>query len=137
MPMHFYFYPDFRLLFIRAHGVVTQTERVETMLNWLRDPAYELCTSALFDITDARTTPKLAELRQLIEILQQHLPIGGPRRLAVVTVTPITFVVARVFAQLIQLKGVPLEVRIFSGREQAWTWLRPDDQASGPPTTSS
>src|SRR5262245_40199710 len=53
MPMSFYIYPDFRLLFIRAHGVVTQAERVETMLAWLRDPGYELCTSALFDIADA------------------------------------------------------------------------------------
>jgi hypothetical protein len=127
MPMNFNFYPDFGLLFIRGHGVVTQTERVETMLAWLRDPAYELCTGALFDIADAKSTPKLAELREIITILRQRLPAAGPRRLAIVTAKPITFAVARVFGQLIRLKGIPLEVRIFPDREQAWTWLSPDD----------
>ena len=132
MPMSFYIYPDFRLLFIRAHGVVTQAERVETMLTWLRDPGYQLCTSALFDIADADSTPKLTELREIIAILRQNLPATGPRRLAIVTAKPITYAVARVFGQLIQLKGVPLEVRVFPDREQAWAWLRPSDAASDP-----
>jgi hypothetical protein len=131
MPMNFNFYPDFGLLFIRGHGVVTQTERVETMLAWLRDPAYELCTGALFDIADARTTPKLTELREIIGILRRRLPPAGPRRLAIVTKRPITFAVARVFGQLVKLKGVPLEVEIFPDREQAWAWLRPDDSVRG------
>jgi hypothetical protein len=125
--MHFYIYPDFRLLFIRGQGVITQAERIETMLAWLRDPAYELCTSALFDVSGAQSTPRLAELRQIIAILRQHRPPGGPRKLAVVTAKPITFVVARIFEQLIRLKGIPLDVRIFSDREQAWTWLSPDE----------
>ncbi|HEX7137067.1 MAG TPA: STAS/SEC14 domain-containing protein [Vicinamibacterales bacterium] len=127
MPMRFYIYPDFRLLFIRGQGVITQTERIETMLEWLRDPAYELCTTALFDISDAQSTPRLSELRQLIAILRQHSPAGGPRKLAIVTAKPITVAVARVFEQLIGLKGVPLEVRIFSDRDEAWRWLRPED----------
>ena len=131
MPMRFYFYPDFRLLFIHAHGVITQTERVEAMLAWLRDPGYEFCTGALFDITDAQSTPKLTELRQIIATLRQHLPATGPRKLAIVTTKPIAFAVARVFAQLLQLKGVPLEVRVFSDRERAWAWLRPDDPVPG------
>ncbi len=105
MPMYFYIYPDFRLLFIRGHGMVTQTERIETMLMWLSDPAYELCTSALLDVADAQSTPRLAELRQTIALLQQRLPPGGPRRLAIVTSKPITFAVARVFEQLMRLKG--------------------------------
>jgi len=129
MPMYFYIYPDFQVLFIRGHGVITQTERIETMLTWLRDPAYELCTSALFDVVDAQSTPRLAELRQIIALLQQRLPAGGPRRLAIVTSKPITFAVARVFEQLMRLKGVPLEVRSFSDRDRAWAWLRPDDPA--------
>jgi len=127
MPMRFYIYPDFRLLFIHGHGVITQTERVETMLGWLRDPGYEFCTGALFDVTDAHSTPKLTELRQVIAILRQRLPVAGPRRLAIVTAKPIAFAVARVFAQLLQLKGVPLDVRIFPDRERAWAWLRPND----------
>ena len=97
------------------------------MLAWLQDPAYELCTSALFDVSGAQSTPRLADLREIIAILRHHLPPSGPRRLAIVTAKPITFAVARVFEQLMRLKGVPLEVRVFSNREDAWAWLRPDD----------
>ena len=87
-----------------------------------------LCAGALFDIADAQSTPKLSELREIITILRQRLPASGPRRLAIVTAKPITFAVARVFGQLLQLKGVPLEVKIFPDREQAWMWLRREAQ---------
>jgi SpoIIAA-like len=132
MPMGFCIYPDFRLLFIRGHGVVTQAERVETMLTWLRDPLYERCTDALFDVTTAESTPKVAELRQIIALLRQHQPAGGPRKLAIVTAKPITFVVAGIFEELIQFKAVPLRVKVFLNREQAWTWLRPGEPLPDP-----
>ena len=126
MPIGFYIHREFRLLFIRGHGIITQAERIETMLAWLRDPGYPLCTDALFDVTAAQSTPKLAELRQIIAILRQHMPLGGPRKLAIVTARPITYAVARVFQELIQPKDVPLQVRVFFDREAAWAWLRPD-----------
>ena len=126
MPLGFDFYPDMQLLFIRGEGVITQQERVLTMLAWLQDPAYEGCLDALFDISAARSTPKLAELRELIGILERHLPGRGPRRLAIVTSKPITFAVARIFGDLIQIERVPLEVKVFLDREKAWSWLRPD-----------
>ena len=132
MPIGFHIYRDFRLLFIRAHGVVTQPERINTMLAWLRDPDYEQCTDALFDVTAAQTTPKLAELREIIALLRQHLPAGGPRRLAIVTGRPITYAVAQVFQILVKPKDVPLQVRVFYDREMAWTWLRPDQPLPEP-----
>ena len=132
MPIDFYIYREFRLLFIRGHGVVTQTERVETLLAWLGDPDYQHCTDALFDVTAAQSTPRLAELRQIIAILRDHMPSQGPRKLAIVTGRPITYAVARVFQDLIQLKDVPLEVRVFFNREAAWAWLRPDEQLPEP-----
>lgn len=127
MPIGFCTYRDFRLLFIRAHGVITQTERVEAMLAWLRDPEYQQCTDALFDVTAAQSTPRLAELRQIVALLRQSMPGSGPRRLAIVTAKPITYAVARVFQEVIQLKDVPLQVRVFMDRELAWAWLRPDE----------
>jgi hypothetical protein len=127
MPMGFCIYPDFRLLFIRAHGVVTQTERIQTMLAWLRDPGYVHCTSALFDVTDSESTPRLSELRELLSLLKQHLPANGPQKLAIITGRPITFVVARAFEHLVHLKTIPLQVKVFLDRESAWAWLRPDD----------
>jgi hypothetical protein len=125
MPLGFSIYPDLRLLFIRGHGVITQTERVNAMLTWLRDPGYEACVDALFDISTAESTPKVAELRELIAILRQQAPANGPRRLAVVTSKPIAFGVAQLFGRLLQLKGVPLQVKVFLEREAACEWLRP------------
>ena len=126
MPIGFTTYRDFRLLFIRGHGVITQSERVEAMRAWLADPGYQHCTDALFDVTAARSTPRLAELRELIAILRRSIPSSGPRRLAIVTARPITYAVARVFQDLI-LNDVPLQVRVFMDREVAWAWLRPDE----------
>ena len=79
MPIGFYIYRDLRLLFIRGHGVITQTERVDTILAWLRDPDYQDCIDAIFDVTAAQSVPKLAELRQIMAILRQHMPSRGPR----------------------------------------------------------
>jgi hypothetical protein len=132
VPIGFSIYREFRLLFIRGHGVITQTERIETMLAWLRDPGYQNCTDALFDVTAAESTPKLAELRQIIAILGQHMPDSGPRKLAMVTSRPITYAVARVFQDLIQPEDVPLQVRVFFDREMAWAWLRPDEPIPEP-----
>ena len=113
MPIGFCTYRDFQLLFIRAHGVITQTERVEAMLAWLSDPEYQYCTDALFDVTAAQSTPRLAELREIVALLRQSMPRFGPRRLAIVTAKPITYAVARVFQEVIQFKDVPLQVRVF------------------------
>ena len=126
MPIGFHIYPDSRLLFIRGHGIITQTERIDTMLAWLRDPGYRHCTDALFDVTAAKTTPKLAELREIITILRQHIPASGPRKLAIVTARPITYAVAQVFQSFVRPKDLPLQVRVFFDRELAWAWLRPD-----------
>jgi hypothetical protein len=114
------------LLFIRGYGVITQVERINTMLAWLRDPGYRQCTDAIFDVTAAETTPRLAELREIIAILREHAPPNGPRKLAIVTARPITYVVAQVFQNLIQPKDLPLQVKVFMDRELAWAWLRPD-----------
>ena len=126
MPLGFHIYRDFRLLFIRGHGVISQTERIATMLAWLRDPEYPLCDDALFDISGAKSTPKIAELRELISILREQAPAAGPRRLAIVTPKPIAFGVAKIFGHFLRARGVPLEVNVFTEKEGAWAWLRPD-----------
>ena len=118
MPIGFATYRDFRLLFIRGHGVITQRERVDAMLAWLADPGYRHCTDALFDVTAAQSTPRLAELREIIAILRRSIPSSGPRRLAIVTARPITYAVARVFQDLV-LKDVALQVKVFMDREEA------------------
>jgi hypothetical protein len=59
-------------------------------------------------------------------MLKQKMPARGPRRLAMVTSRPITFIVARVFERLVRLRGLPLEVKVFMNLRNAWDWLRPD-----------
>jgi hypothetical protein len=119
-------YSDIGLLYIRGQGVMTQRERMGTMLAWLRDPRYEDCRDALIDFTDVKTTPKVGELRELIAMLKQQMPARGPRRLAMVTSKPITFIVARTFEHLVRSRGLPLEVKVFMNLGRAWAWLRPD-----------
>jgi hypothetical protein len=127
MSLGFQIYPDIQLLFIRGHGVITQTERVRTMLAWLREPEYVACIDAIFDVSDAQSTPKVAELRELIGLLRQYraAPDSGPRKLAIVTSKPIAFAMARVFGQLMVRENDPLEVRVFLNQDAAWAWLRP------------
>ena len=132
MPIGFYIYRDFRLLFIRGHGMITQTERVDTILAWLRDPDYQECTDALFDVTAAQSTPRLSELRQIMAILRQHMPSRGPKKLAIITARPITYAVARVFQELMQPRDIPLQVKVFMDREVAWAWLRPGEPRPEP-----
>ena len=126
MSLGYDIYTDIGLLYIRGQGVVTQRERMGTMLAWLRDPQYERCTDALIDLAGVKTTPKLSEMRELIAMLKQQMPARGPRRLAMVTSKPITFVVARTFEHLVRSRGLRLEVKVFMNLRSAWDWLRPD-----------
>ena len=132
MSLGFHIYADIGLLFIRGHGVITQEERVSAMLAWLSDPQYCRCRDALFDVSAAESTPRVGEMRELIAILDRHRPPDGPRQLAIVTSRPITFAVARVFENLLRLRGDPMRVRVFLDRNHAWSWLRPDEQPFEP-----
>jgi hypothetical protein len=125
MSLGYDIYTDIGLLYIRGQGVITQRERMSAMLAWLRDPQYEGCTDALVDLAGVKTTPAVAELRELIAMLKQQWPAGGPRRAAIVTSKPITFIVARTFEHLVRSRGLPLEVKVFMNLRQAWTWLMP------------
>ena len=126
MSLGYDIYADIGLLYIRGQGELTQRQHMDTMLAWLRDPQYESCNDALVDFTDVQTTPTVGELRELIAMLKQERPARGPRRLAVVTSKPIAFVIARVFEQLVRLRELPLEVKVFMNLGRAWAWLRPD-----------
>ena len=135
MSLGFHIYPDLHLLFIRGHGVITQVERVKTMMAWLHEPDYVTCVDALFDVTDAESTPKVRELRELLALFRQYRPASpdsGPRKLAIVTAKPIAFGVARVFGQLMHLEENPVQVRVFLEREAAWEWLRPGEPLISP-----
>ena len=95
MSLGYDIYEDIGLLYIRGQGEITQAEQMDAMLAWLREPQYEHCTDALFDLAGVKTTPKVSDLRELIAMLKQQMPARGPQRLAIVTSRPITFIIAR------------------------------------------
>jgi hypothetical protein len=97
-------YPDISLLFIRGQGVITHSEWVYAMLAWLHDPGYPHCRDALVDLAGVQTIPKIRELRELMTMLKHERPVQGPRHVAVVTSTPIAFVVAQAFGQLVRYR---------------------------------
>jgi hypothetical protein len=132
MSLGFHIYSDIGLLFIRGQGVITQAERINAMLAWLSDPQYRDCRDAIFDVSAAESTPRVRDMRELIAILDRHRPPAGPRQLAIVTSKPITFGVARVFENLMRVRGDPMSVRVFLDRNHAWTWLRPNEQPFEP-----
>jgi hypothetical protein len=127
MPLGYDIYPEIGLLFIRGQGVVPQHERMRAMLAWLRDPEYERCSDALIDFAGVKSAPRVRELRELVVMLKQQMPVRGPRRLAFVTSTPITFVITQVFGHLVRSEELPFEVKVFMSLGQAWTWLRPGE----------
>ena len=130
MPIAYTIMPGLRLLCIRATGMITQPERIETMRAWLADPAYTDCDDALCDFLESESTPTMAELRELVGLMAQRLPGRGPRKLAIMTAKPITFVVATEFKGIVEAAAVPLEVKVFASFESAWKWLRPEESSA-------
>jgi len=129
MPLAYTILPGLRLLCIRAVGIVTQPERLQTMQAWLADPSYPDCDDALCDFSDSESTPTMNDLRELVGFMSQKMPGQGPRKLAIVTSKPITFVVASEFKGIVEQAAIPLDVSVFANFESAWKWLRPAESS--------
>ena len=75
--------------------------------------------------------------RGLVELMAQQLPAQGPRKLAIVTSKPITFVVAGEFKEFVEQAAVPLDVQVFADFQSAWKWLRPGKEPVAEPATTT
>jgi hypothetical protein len=120
---------DANMLYILGTGVITQAERMETMLGWLHDPLFRPGLDTFCDFTTAESTPKLADLRQLITAIEEHAAKIGHQKVAILAAKPITFGVARVFESMAELEEAPITVRVFFERDKLWEWLRPGQPA--------
>jgi hypothetical protein len=125
MPLEYQIYADAETMVVRGKGVITQAERVATMLAWLADPAYQNCIDALCDFSQAESAPSRADLHELIALLGTHRPVRGPKKVAIIAQQIITLGIARVFEDMVDLGPVPLAFKAFADREHAWAWLRP------------
>ena len=126
MPFSYYIDTSAGILFLIGEGVIDQADRIRTMRAWLSDPQFRPGLDTLCDFTAAASTPTMMELRELVTIMKQNAPAIGRARLAMATGKPITFGVARQFQSLASSEGVPIEIRLFTTRAEAFAWLRPD-----------
>jgi hypothetical protein len=120
---------DANMLFVVGTGPITQAERMETMLEWLHDPQFKAGLATFCDFTTAESTPKLADLRQLVAAIGDHASTIGHQKVAILAGKPITFGVARVFESMVELEEAPITVRVFFERDKLWAWLRPGQPA--------
>jgi hypothetical protein len=125
MPLTYRIDPDTQMLFVIGEGVITQTERIETMLTWLKDPAFRPSLDTFCDFSAAESTPTTLELGELVKLIKRHAEAIGPKKLAVLAAKPVTFGVARIFEAMTDVGKTPIEVGVFYDRNDAWAWLRP------------
>ena len=127
MPMTYRIDLEANLLLVVMSGVLTQAERMQTMLAWINDPAFRPGLDTFCDLTTSESTPDLAELREIVATISEHAPRIGPKKVAMLTSRPISFGVARVFEALAEVEDTPLQVKVFNDRAAAWAWLRPGE----------
>jgi hypothetical protein len=98
---------------------------MQTMLAWIKDPAFKPGLDTFCDFSAAESTPKLSELREVVATIGEHTQAIGSKKVAILASKPVTFGVARVFEALAQVEETSLQVKVFFDREMAWAWLRP------------
>jgi hypothetical protein len=122
MPLRYQIDRDAEMLLVVGEGTITQPERIAAMCDWLRDPNYRPGLNTLCDFSEATSMPTMAELREIISIVDLHAAAIGKKKLAVIATKPVTFGVARQFQTLADCG--PLDVGVFRDRRAALGWLR-------------
>src|SRR5262245_49040871 len=120
--------PQAGIIEIRGTGVITQAEYVNGVMAWMIDPLFRPGLDGLCDFTAAESTPTMADLRELIDLVARHTAYIGRVKVAIVVSKPITFAVASRFASLAE--AAKFEVQLFGDRVSAMSWLRPAGQAA-------
>src|SRR5262245_58749516 len=120
--------PQAGIIEIRGAGVITQAEYIDGFMSWMIDPLFRPGLDGLCDFTAAESTPTMADLRELIDLVARHTAYIGRVKVAIIASKPITFGVAQEFASLAQ--AAQFEVQLFTDRDSAMSWLRPAGQAA-------
>lgn len=128
MPLTYHIDPQAGIIEVRGAGVITQAEYVDGLMSWMIDPLFRPGLDGLCDFTAAESTPTMADLRELIDLVARHTAYVGRVKVAIIASKPITFGVAREFASLAE--AAHFEVQLFGDRDSAMSWLRPAGQAA-------
>jgi hypothetical protein len=126
MPLTYRIDPDAGMLLVVGEGTITQSERLQTIRRWLCDPAFRPGLNTLCDFSAVTSAPTMADLREILALVDQHAEKVGKKKLALITTQPVPFGVARQFQTLAD--SGPLEVSVFKDRRSAWSWLHHDAQ---------
>ena len=122
MPLRYHIDSDAGILVVVGEGTISQSERLAAMRGWLGDPGFRPGLNTLCDFSAATSTPTMAELHEIVSLVDRHAPAIGRKKLAVVAPLPVTFGVARQFQTLADTG--PLDVGVFKDRRAALGWLR-------------
>jgi hypothetical protein len=122
MPLRYHIDSDAGMLLVVGEGTISQSERLAAMRGWLGDPGFRAGLNTLCDFSVATSTPTMAELHEIVSIVERRSAQIGKKKLAVVAPRPVTFGVARQFQTLADTG--PLDVGVFRDRRAALGWLR-------------
>jgi hypothetical protein len=153
MPLTYHIDPLARIIEVRGAGVITQAEYVDGLMSWMIDPLFRPGLDGLCDFTAAESTPTMADLRELVDLVVRHTAYVGRVKVAIIASKPITFGVAREFVSLaeaahfeVQLFGIVTprcpgfvrRVKPRKGRELASRpWKRASPRSSSGPNSSA
>ena len=121
MPLTYRIDADAGMLLVAGEGAISQSERLEAMRGWLGHPDFRPGLNTLCDFSAATSTPTMAELREMVALIDRNAKRIGKKKLAVIATQPVTFGVARQFQTLTD--SGPLKVSVFKDRRAALGWL--------------
>jgi hypothetical protein len=121
MPLTYRIDSDAGMLLVVGEGTISQAERIEAISGWLRHPEFRPGLNTLCDFSAATSTPTIAELREIVSLVDRHAKRIGKKKVAVIATQPVTFGVARQFQTLAD--SGPLNVSVFRDRRAALGWL--------------
>jgi hypothetical protein len=122
MPLRYHIDSGAGMLLVVGEGTISQSERLAAIRGWLGDPGFRPGLNTLCDFSAATSTPTMAELHEIVSIVERHSAAIGTKKLAMVAPRPVTFGVARQFQTLADTG--PLDVGVFKDRRAALGWLR-------------
>jgi hypothetical protein len=102
MPLRYRIDPDAGMLLVVGEGAIS--------------------LNTLCDFSAATSTPTIAELWEIVSLVDRHATAIGKKKLAMIAARPVTFGVARQFQTLADTG--PLNVGVFKDRRAALGWLR-------------
>ena len=120
MPCEYQIDGERRLVKVRAWGVFTHSEVMETRAKFTADPSFCRDFFQLYDMREVTDVPTSSD--SVRELAIDHVFGPGSRR-AVVATHPVAYGYSRMFATYREINGGKEEIRVFHTIGEAEGWL--------------